>query len=212
MLSKRLLAISEMVEKNRVAYDVGCDHGLLPCFLVRNGFSPKAYASDIAEGPLAKAKENIHHHKLDGLVIPILADGLSLVPNDVETVIIAGMGVHTIISILDAANLSSFKQIICAPNKDMSILRRYLSSRHLTIRDERVVHDRFFYEIIVFDTSYHDSYSEKEIKYGPINLARRDEIFMDYLKFKRDKLVKINLKAHKMEYESAINELGSLIE
>lgn len=211
MLSKRLLAISDLVEKNRVAYDVGCDHGLLPCFLVNNGIVPKAYASDIAEGPLAKAKQNIQKQKLDGKVVPILADGLSKVPADVETVIIAGMGVHTIISILDGCDLSNFKQIIAAPNKDMNLLRQYISDHNYSIIDEKIVHDRFYYEIIVFNAANHNTYTEQEIKYGPINLDRKDEAFMDYLRFSKEKLIKINLKAHKKEYESAISELDSLI-
>ena len=65
MISDRLAAIAYMVEKNRVVYDVGSDHGLLPIFLVESNISPKAYAGDNKLGPLENAKKNIEEAKLE---------------------------------------------------------------------------------------------------------------------------------------------------
>ena len=76
MLSRRLSKVAEFIDHNKVVYDVGSDHALLPCFLVMSGISPKAYAVDNKEGPINKAKENIKRFNLEGKVIPVLSNGI----------------------------------------------------------------------------------------------------------------------------------------
>ena len=92
MISDRLAAIAYMVEKNKVVFDVGSDHGLLPCFLVESQISNKVYAGDIAQGPLDSAIENINKRGLQDYIIPVLSDGLAKANDDVDVVIISGMG------------------------------------------------------------------------------------------------------------------------
>ena len=58
MLSKRLLCCSEMVQGS-VACDIGTDHAWLPIYLVQSGKCERAYACDIAEGPLSFARKNL---------------------------------------------------------------------------------------------------------------------------------------------------------
>ena len=40
-----------LIERNKVVFDVGSDHALLPSFLVENGICDKVYAGEIALGP-----------------------------------------------------------------------------------------------------------------------------------------------------------------
>ena len=97
MLSNRLLEIAKLVDKNKVVYDIGSDHGLLPCFLVLNDICPKAYAVDNKVGPLNRTKEAIDRYKLEGRVVPILSNGLNDVGADAQIITIAGMGYFTLI-------------------------------------------------------------------------------------------------------------------
>ena len=46
ILSKRLKAVADLIEKGKVVFDVGSDHALLPAFLVLQDICPKAYAGD----------------------------------------------------------------------------------------------------------------------------------------------------------------------
>ena len=92
MLSPRLLQIAMMVERNKIVFDVGSDHALLPCFLVENRICPKVYAGEIAEGPYGKVKETVAKKQLEGLVVPVFSDGLTKATEDVDIVVIAGMG------------------------------------------------------------------------------------------------------------------------
>lgn len=211
MISKRLKEIANLVDSNKVVFDVGSDHALLPCFLVSEGICKKAYAGDIALGPLDNATNTIKKYGLEGKVIPVFSDGLKLASKDVDVVTISGMGYGTVEHILNDCDPSRYQYFIVQINKDVGLLRKYISDHNYTIEDERVVHDDFYYEIIKFSCDLHDPYTDFEIKYGPILLARKDEEFINYLKHKRNKLIQINVSANKQEYEDTIKEIESIL-
>ena len=211
MISSRLLQIAMLVDKNKVVFDVGSDHALLPCFLVENGISKKVYAGDIAQGPLNTGIQNIKKRNLEGKVIPVFSDGLAKAEDDVDIVIISGMGYHTIKHILDNCEIERYQYFIVQPNTDVELLRKYISDHNYTIEDERVVYDEFYYQIIKFSADLHDPYSDLEIKYGPILLKRKDEVFIAYLEDLMNRLIDINDKANKQEYTDTIEEIRQIL-
>jgi len=211
MISERLKTVAEMIEKNKVVFDVGSDHALLPCFLVQNNITNKVYAGDIGEGPLKMAKQSIKKFSLDDKITPVLSDGLSNASDDVEVVTICGMGYFTIEHILDNCDVNKYECFIVQSNKDVNLLRKYISEHNYTILDEKVVYDDFYYQVIKFSSEYHENYSDLQIKYGPVLLENKDEVFIDYLIHLRDKLVKINETAKKDEYVFTIKEIEALI-
>ena len=211
MLSPRLLQIAMMVDRNKIVFDVGSDHALLPCFLVENNICPKVYAGEIAEGPFNKVKETIRKNDLEGLVVPVFSDGLAKAADDVDIVVIAGMGYHTIKHILEQCDVSRYQYFLVQANNNVELLRRYLSEHYYTIEDEKIVYDGFYYQIIRFSADLHDPYTEQEIKYGPILLERKDEVFIAYLEDLREKLNRINQEAHKEEYALTIKEIEEIL-
>ena len=58
-LSLRLLKIASLVPKGARPVDVGSDHAYLPVYLVQNGIVKEAYATDVNEGPILRARANI---------------------------------------------------------------------------------------------------------------------------------------------------------
>ena len=211
MISARLLQIAMLIERNKVVFDVGSDHALLPCFLVENGISKKVYAGEIAEGPLNHVKETVEKKGLEGKVIPVFSDGLTKAADDVDIVVIAGMGYHTIRHILESCEVERYQYFLIQSNTDVDMVRRYLSDHMYTIEDERVVYDGFYYQVIRFSADLHEQYSELEIKYGPILLQRRDEVFLAYLKELSDRYKQINEKANKAEYDEKIREIERIL-
>ena len=211
MISARLLQIAMMIERNKVVFDVGSDHALLPCFLIENGISKKVYAGEIAEGPLQNVKQTIEKRGLEGKIIPVFSDGLAKAADDVDIVVIAGMGYHTIRHILDSCDVSRYQNFIVQSNTDVDMLRAYISEKGYTIEDEKVVYDDFYYQVIRFSADLHDPYSDLEIKYGPILLKRRDEVFLAYLKQTLDKLKEINVIAKKAEIAEKIAEIEKIL-
>ena len=211
MISKRLLKVAEKVIRNKVVFDVGSDHAQLPCFLLKDGIVEKAYAGDINEGPLNAAKKTIKKLHLEGKVIPVLSDGLKEAPDDARQVVISGMGYYTIEHILNNADLNKYDNFIIQSNTDVNYLRQYISDHNFTIYDEEIVYDGFYYQIVCFNTEFHEQYSELEIKYGPVLLTKNTDTFKDYLKWNLLKQKQIYDKTNNLEVLGTIKELENLI-
>ncbi len=212
MLSKRLLEIAKLVDKNKVVYDIGSDHGLLPCFLVANKISQKVYAVDNKRGPLNHAKETIEKYGLEGKVIPLLSDGLNDVGDDGQIIVIAGMGYYTVMDIFNGKDLTKYEKIIVQVNKDVDKLRQFISDNNYTILDEVIIKDDKFYQIIVFNTNHHENYSDMEIAYGPILLKKKDEILLEYLKDLKERYIHHNKDANVNALNKKISELDRVID
>ena len=99
-INNRLKQIGDLVEANSFCLDVGCDHALLDIYLVKKNKNIKAIASDVKEGPLKNALENIKKEKLEDKIELRLGNGLDTYSDDINTVIISGMGGRNIIGIL----------------------------------------------------------------------------------------------------------------
>ena len=193
MLSLRLNAIIDMVKDSDIVADIGCDHGLLSCELVKRKIVSRVYAMDINEKPLMQAKKTIDYYQLHDHVMMVLSDGLSAIGSDVDTIIIAGMGFDTCKKILEDSidKIGQFKRIIVQINKNVDDLRQWISDRNYTIIDETVVCDGHYYQIIVFNVSYHQHYQMDEILFGPILMAKMSDTYQIFLKYYIDKHLKI---------------------
>ena len=136
-LKNRLYTVSTLVPKGARVADIGCDHGHLPIYLMREGISPFCIASDIKEKPLESARVNI---KKVGLSIETrLGSGLSTIKEgEVDCITIAGMGGEVIASILeDAPFVKSDKYtLILQPMTSADALRRYLCENGFSIEKE----------------------------------------------------------------------------
>ena len=104
-LSTRLLACAGFVNKGDRVADIGCGHGYLSIHLLTNGIARSCIASDVAEGPLQSAMRNAVKFGVKNKINFYLSDGVRNIPRDFDTMVCAGMGADTIISILENAVL-----------------------------------------------------------------------------------------------------------
>ena len=102
-LSDRLAACCGFVHPGDRVADVGCDHGYLSIHLLQTGVASHVYASDIREGPLSSAKRNAASYGGTQNIDFFLSDGVQDLPRDFDTLVCAGMGGDTMVSILSAA-------------------------------------------------------------------------------------------------------------
>ena len=126
-LSKRLEVISSFIEDNSRVIDIGCDHGLLSIYLVNKYKNIKVIASDINRNALDTAINNIKKEGLDSRIETRLGNGLDVVSSDeIDTIVIAGMGANTIVGILKYApdKLVNVNNIIIQSNTDLYFLRK----------------------------------------------------------------------------------------
>jgi tRNA A22 N-methylase len=140
---------------DRVA-DIGTDHAQLPIFLLRQGVSRFAILTDIREGPLSRAKENIFKAHADargvcdrvltadGEYALRLGDGLSpIAKGEADIAFIAGMGGETIAKILEAdpEKTKSIGAYVLQPRTRQDVLRTYVYGNKYYVIDENLVEE-----------------------------------------------------------------------
>ncbi len=152
ILSKRMQAVADMVTKGSRACDVGCDHGYVPIYLVRQGISPAVLAMDINKGPLLKAREHVTGAGLGEYITLRLSDGLERYrPGEAETLICAGMGGRLIQKILERSphKTADFKELILQPQSEVHLFRKSLKKMGYSIdREDMILEDGKFYPVI----------------------------------------------------------------
>ncbi len=141
-LSKRLAAIAAAVPEGSRVIDVGTDHGYIPVWLAEKGRSPRMLASDIAAAPLEGARRTAALHGCTDKIEFRLCDGLSgCTADEVDAIIIAGMGGETIAKILTAAPWAAQKLLALQPQSKIYELRMWLNENGYTVRDAALVTD-----------------------------------------------------------------------
>lgn len=141
-IDERLLACSEYVRPNTKLVDVGTDHAYLPIYLIQKKIISKAIASDINKEPLKSAISNITKYGLEDKIKVILSDGLlNIESEEVDDIVIAGMGGESIIHIIEKANWlkDSSKNLILQPMSMEEVLRKYLLENNFEIKREKAV-------------------------------------------------------------------------
>lgn len=151
-IPKRMLAIVALADYTKTLADVGCDHAYISINLLENGKVERIIASDLREGPLNIAKENIKLAGFEGKIETRLCPGLEgFKAGEVDTILISGMGgmlVKEILSegirVVDAANT-----LILEPQSDLRVVRAYLREIGFEIIDEDMLKESGkYYQII----------------------------------------------------------------
>ncbi len=182
-INERLKKIGDLVEANSFCLDVGCDHALLDIYLVKKKKNIRAIASDVAEGPVLQAKKNIKREKLEKEIEVRLGNGLDTYSDEVDTIIISGMGGRNIIGICknNMKVLKKVKTIILSPNNYIEDVKRFITKNGFYIDNEEFVKDKkFIYQIIILKRGKRRKYTRKEYFFGPIHLEKRTALFYEY--------------------------------
>ena len=150
-LSKRLQVCCGFVAPGDRVADIGCDHGYLSIYLLTNGIASSVIASDINEQPLQSAVKNAEKYGIREKIQFFLSDGVRNIPRDFDTLVCAGMGADTMVSILGSAPWLKDKQyrLILQCQSKTPQLRQYLSENGWRITEESVLRDgRFLYTVM----------------------------------------------------------------
>lgn len=147
-LSKRLNILAQEVE-GPVLADIGCDHGFVCIQALLNCKVQKAYACDLREGPLESARANVAQAGLSDRIFCRLRNGIEGLEDDVNQILIAGMGGTQIEQILAASPLPDrVSSLLLSPHKDTEHLRQWLCDHGFTIVRERMIQDGHFYPLL----------------------------------------------------------------
>lgn len=155
-LSNRLLACCSFIMPGDRVADIGCDHGYLGIHLLKSGIAGSIIAADVNEQPLQSARRNAVKFGVLNRMSFYLSDGVRNIPRDFDSMVCAGMGADTIISILSSAPWlkdSKYRLILQCQSKTPT-LRQWLYASGYRISRETLAKDgKFVYSImeVIYD-------------------------------------------------------------
>ena len=193
-LTPRLQAIADLIPPGSVIADIGTDHAYLPVYLLTEQICDKAVASDVKQAPLVSAQETIAafncHQRIDlrfGSGLQILKD-----EDDVDTVVIAGLGARTIAVILTEGRekLKHVERLVLQPMTETGYLRLYLAENGFAIVHETLAMEgKHLYEIILAKAGKEQEKDPFRLAFGPRLLEKKPPLLPVLLQEKIRKLL-----------------------
>ncbi len=196
MLNQRLKTVSEYIVGDALV-DIGSDHAYLPIYAVNEKLIKKAICGEIARGPYDASVKNVQQNKLTEEIKIRLGDGLSVLRSmdDVDTITICGMGGPLIASIIEEGMqfVHGKPRFIVQANTYPYPIRKVMAENNYKIVEELQLKDGFhFYDIIVFDSTEEKvEYGEAELRFGPVNIEKREPVFIAQLEREKSHMEKI---------------------
>ena len=214
-MSKRLQMVAGMVTPGMVLADIGTDHAYIPIELVLRGTVTSAIAMDVNQGPLDRAKINIAESGVSGKIDTRLSDGMqALLPGEVTSAVIAGMGGHLMHRILreglERGILDGMKELILQPQSEVFKVRIFLRDNGWKIIDEKMLKEDGKFYVMMKAVHENDvpagmepealpaeelpeklDLQQLEDAYGPILIRRNDPVLQEYLALRRNQLKNI---------------------
>lgn len=197
-LSPRLNKISELINDSDVTADIGTDHAYLPVSLVYRGKAKYVIASDIKTGPIKRAESTVKKYGMFDFISLRQGAGLETISlaDNVDTIVIAGMGGLVISSILENSPevLNRADKIILQPMTMVPELRDYLyKGSFKNIKEFLAVEENKIYNIISAEPGK-DKYEELapvELFLGRSLINEQPEYFSAYINRQKNKVQNI---------------------
>ncbi|MCV3763573.1 class I SAM-dependent methyltransferase [Companilactobacillus farciminis] len=185
LLSKRLQAVYQMVDKDTRVADIGSDHAYLPVELIETNIANFAIAGEVAKGPMSRSKEDVDKFGLSEKIDVRLGDGLAVInENDkIDTVVIAGMGGILIKDILTRATeeqLSNVKTLVLQPNIGEPLVRHWLVENNFEIIDEDIIAEEHHVYEVIKARKVNEPVNLNEAQYlmGPVLMQKKTPTFI----------------------------------
>ena len=202
----RIEAIYSFIDLKDRVVDVGCDQAKLGILLAKR--NQKSIASDISEKVIEKASLDIRKLEINNLIDLRVSDGLSNIKeNEADTLVLSGMGTHTILEILNNTNLR-FKKIITISNNYHDILRNKMNELNYKADKEQIIKENNKYYNLILFTEGTKEYSKKELLLGLNHID--NNLYKEYLSHLLNKYKKI--KESSKDKNNKIDEMISIIE
>ena len=202
-LSKRLKSVADMVTKGSKVADIGCDHGYVSIYLVKEKLAMGVIAMDVNKGPLECARQNVKREALAQYIELRLSDGLqALSAGEVNSIVCAGMGGRLVVKILSEGQeiLSQLEELILQPQSEIHLVRNFLYDNGFEIVQENMVLDEGkYYQTMRAvragrkQNAQMQAGDEKkaltkvEAKYGPCLLRNHHPVLKEFLLLEKKK-------------------------
>lgn len=202
----RIEAIYSFIDLKDRVVDVGCDQAKLGILLAKR--NQKSIASDISPKVIERASLDIRKLGLDNLIDLRISNGLqNIKEKEADTLVLSGMGTHTILEILNNTKLK-FNKIITISNNYHDILRDKMNELNYKVDKELIIKENNKYYNLILFTKGIKKYSQKELILG-LNQVD-NELYKEYLNHLLNKYKTI--KKSSKDKNIKIDEMIKLIE
>jgi tRNA (adenine22-N1)-methyltransferase len=202
-LSTRLAALAEAIVPGSRVADVGSDHGQLPLWLAATGRAAYCLATEKTAGLLRQVARppadaswttRLGYREGNGLA--------ALRPEDrIDTIVLAGLGGRTIVSLLGAPQLTSpfLVRLVLQPRSELAGVRLCLSERGWRLVAERLTVERGRFHVTLAaergsdaDLYRHTTLSREDLlAAGPLLARSRSPELSRYWRSEWDRLASI---------------------
>lgn len=202
----RIDAIYSFIDLKDRVVDVGCDQAKLGILLAKR--NQKSIASDISPKVIERASLDIRKLGLDNLIDLRVSNGLqNIKEKEADTLVLSGMGTHTILEILNNTKLR-FNKIITISNNYHDILRDKMNELNYKVDKELIIKENNKYYNLILFTKGIKKYTKKELLLG-LNQVD-NELYKEYLNHLLNKYKTI--KKSSKDKNIKIDEMIKLIE
>ena len=190
-----------------VVCDVGTDHGRIPLLALHREDITKVIATDISEKSLEKCRIAIQDHPRKDAVELVVTDGLvGIDTTELSTIVITGMGGHTIMGILEGAVQEGkpLSHLILSPQKGEEEVRRYLHEHGFTIEEDTWIFDAGKFYTLMRAVPGKQVYEEAiYYRYGKQAVEERNPVLLMWLA-KQIQMKEEILATKRMQYEQRL--------
>lgn len=184
-IAERLKCIADMVEPCAAIADIGTDHAYIPIYLINNNICSHVIATDIRDGPLKRAKQNIIQSGLQDYISIRKGEGLCIInPYEVDYAIIAGMGGYLICDILAEGKevTETIKKFVIQPMQSADVVRRFLYENNYRIYDEKLVKENEkIFQIMAVEHGIDEIDDDIYFEIGKLLIKKRDPVLLEFL-------------------------------
>ena len=202
----RIEALYSFIDINDKVVDVGCDQAKLGIMLAKRKQS--SIASDVSINVINRAKKDISILGYDEYIDLRVSDGLAEIKEgETDTLVLSGMGTHTMIDILNKTKLR-FNKIITISNNNHDILRYEMNKLNYKVSSELIIKENNkYYNLITFVEGNYD-YNDFELNFGMNHV--NESMYREYLDFLLNKYK--NIKNNSCDKNIKIKKLIDMLE
>lgn len=188
----RINEIIKFINKCDTIVDIGSDHALLSKLVIDNDLATKVYNVEKNLGPLNNSIKNTIDKKYENNIINILGDGFINFDSNIKInyCVISGMGSALIIEIISHC-LNNVDYFLFCPNNNCWKIREWAQvNRYKIVNEKTIIDNGIYYEIILLSKNIGKKIlTNKQVYFGNRQIKKRDDLFIDKLKFDYQKLL-----------------------
>ena len=182
MLDERLSLAAALYEPCEVGADIGTDHGLLPCHLLKENICQRMIFADVSAKALRHAEEQVQHQRLGDRAQLICADGLEALVEPCGCVSVMGMGGETIASILTRGkDKLQGAALVRAAHTDLHLVSQAVQDLGYHIVREELCRAAGRFYVVWRAEAGAAALTPDEIRFGTLLMQRMNPMLREYI-------------------------------